>query len=65
MFHKIHFTQPDPLGAGLAEEIAAEQSEPDAISLEESIDATELQNSWDRITNELKSDPEFSTLFGE
>lgn len=62
LFHHISFTQPDPLGAGLAEEIAAEQSEPEAITLEESLDANELRSSWEQITEELSNDPEWTKL---
>lgn len=62
LFHRISFTQPDPLGAGLAEEIAAEQSEPEAITLEESLDANELRSAWEHITDELKHDPEWTKL---
>lgn len=60
--HHISFVKPDPLGAGLAEEIAAEQSEPEAITLEESLDANELRSSWERITDELSHDPEWAEL---
>ena len=62
LFHHISFVKPDPLGAGLAEEIAAEQSEPEAITLEESLDADGLRSSWEHITDELKNDPDWVSL---
>ena len=42
--HHIAFKQIDPLGAGLREEIAQEQTEQDTITLEEFVDEGKLSN---------------------
>lgn len=62
LFHHIDFPEIDPLGGGLAEEIAAERSEADAIQLEESIEGDSLYQRWDRVVSELHDDPEWSTF---
>jgi hypothetical protein len=60
---KIHrslsFSQVDPLGGGLAEEIAAEQSEPEAITLEEQLDGQLLADQWGQAVDELEQDPDW------
>lgn len=48
----VRFTAIDPLGGGLAEAIAAEQSESDAIVLEETIDGHLLSEQWSMINEE-------------
>ena len=60
LFHHLSLSTPDPLGAGLAEEIAEEQAESDAFTLDNSIDVNELQENWQHITEEFESDPEWS-----
>ncbi len=62
IFHKVRFLQPDPLANGLAEEIAAEQAEPEAIMLTDSIDGDELANSWQHIVDEFHNDPDWVDL---
>lgn len=57
--HSLTFTQPDPLGDGLAEEIAAEQAEPDAITLEETPDMQTFTEQWDHMVNDLHNDPDW------
>lgn len=58
--HQIAFSQPDPLGGGLAEEIAAEQAESDAIVLEDS-DTSSLSDQWSSVIEEVKKDPDWFT----
>ena len=57
--HSLRFTQPDPLGGGLAEEIAQEQREPDALTLEElnEADGEQLISEWNEISEDLHKDP--------
>lgn len=54
--HHIGFTPVDPLGDGLREDIIAEQSEPDAIVLEERPDESDLVNYLESITSDIKGD---------
>lgn len=58
IFHrKLSFSKADPLGGGLAEEIAAEQAEQDAITLEETLDGQLIAEQWGRAVEELEQDP--------
>ena len=57
--HSLSFSAVDPLGGGLAEEITAEQSEPDAITLEESLDAQLIIDQWNQAVEELEKDPDW------
>ncbi|MDB5177869.1 MAG: hypothetical protein JWO61_252 [Candidatus Saccharibacteria bacterium] len=57
--HSLSFSQVDPLGGGLAEEIAAEQAESDAITLEESLDAQLIADQWNQAARELEKDPDW------
>jgi hypothetical protein len=57
--HHISFKQIDPLGAGLREEIAQEQSEPDTITLEEFMDEGKLSNYWQSVESDIEKDPEW------
>ena len=59
--HALSFAQPDPLGDGLAEEIAAEQAEPEAIVLEDT-DPSSLIDQWDHVVSDIKKDPEWFTF---
>lgn len=59
LFHRISFPEIDPLGGGLAEEIAAEQRDEEVIRLEEGIDSTELLSRWSSIEEDVKLDPEW------
>lgn len=63
--HHLSLSMPDPLGGGLAEEIAAERAEPDAIELDNAIDVSELQDRWRSITEEFENDPEWSSLMSD
>ncbi len=55
----LSFTTPDPLGGGLAEAIAAEQAEAEAITLEEVPDTVGLIEQWDRVVEDIEHDPEW------
>lgn len=44
--HTISFPAVDPLGDGLAEEIEAEQHEPEAMSLNADVDSNDLSAYW-------------------
>ena len=55
--HSLSLPVVDPLGGGLAEEIAAEQSEPDAITLEEGINGQLIAEQWGQAVEELEQDP--------
>lgn len=57
--HHIAFRSADPLGAGLSEEIAAEKSEPDAITLEEYTDGDALVDQWTHVVEDVEKDPEW------
>lgn len=49
---RIQFSKIDPLGDGLREQIAAEQDEPQAITLEEGIDGDMLHAYWESIQSD-------------
>ena len=55
----------DPLGAGLAEEIAIEQAEPDAMNLSDQPDSETLSSRWATIDSELEKDPDWFTFADE
>lgn len=57
--HHISFKQVDPLGDGLREEIAQEQMEPEAITLEEFVDEEKLTNYWQSVESDIEQDPEW------
>lgn len=57
--HTLSLSKVDPLGGGLAEEIAAEQSESDAITLEETLDGQLIAQQWDQTVEELEKDPDW------
>lgn len=54
--HHISFAKVDPLGDGLREEILAEQSEPEAIVLEELPSESELTDYFASITQDIQQD---------
>lgn len=56
LLHHVTFTPIDPLGDGLREDIIAEQSEPDAINLENGLDEGDLVSYLESITADVKSD---------
>jgi len=57
---KISFGQIDPLGDGLGEEIAEEQLESDAITLEEGLDEGQLSEYWKSVETDLRKDKEWT-----
>lgn len=63
--HHISLGKIDPLGDGLRELIAAEQAEPDAITLEESPDGNNLAEQWQDVVTEAKSDPDWFSFANE
>lgn len=59
LFHRISFPKIDPLGGGLAEEIAAEQQADEVITLDESVDEGQLSLFWNRVEQDIEKDPEW------
>jgi hypothetical protein len=58
LFHpRISFDPVDPLGDGLGDEIMHEQLEPEAITLEEDINASELSQFWQSVDVTDEQDP--------
>lgn len=53
----LSFSPADPLGAGLREDIAAEQLEPEAITLEEGVDEAALDEYWTNVEHDIEKDP--------
>lgn len=58
-FHHISLSDPDPLGAGLREEIAYEQTEEQSQDFTKDIDGEELTEEWAEIMDDLHKDPEW------
>jgi len=59
LFHHISLPPIDPLDDGLREEIAHEQLEPEAITLEEGIDEGQLTQYWENVEKDIEKDPEW------
>lgn len=59
LFHHVSFKKIDPLDNGLAEEIAAERQESEAIVLDETIDEGELSEYWQTVEKDIEKDPEW------
>lgn len=57
--HHLSFQNADPLGDGLAEAIAAEKAEPEAITLEETPDGEQLTEQWAHVVEEVEKDPDW------
>ena len=57
--HKIQFTAKDPLGNGLADEIAEEQREPEAITNLEDTPSRDLEQFWGEVIKDAKKDKDF------
>lgn len=55
--HHVHFSAIDPLGGGLRELIQREQSEMEAITLDNYIDPDELIHRWDEVYSDIQKDP--------
>jgi hypothetical protein len=60
--HHVSFKQIDPLDNGLHEEIANEQMEPQAITLEEGVDEGQLSQYWQTVESDIEKDPEWFTF---
>lgn len=59
LFHRsISFSQTDPLGGGLREEIEHEQLEPEAIMLGDE-DGSQLITTWQHIAEDVEKDPDW------
>lgn len=58
LFHHISLPEVDPLADGLDEDIQKEQSEPEAMTLDE-ISETELEQYWENVESDIKKDPEW------
>lgn len=63
--HKLKLSKIDPLGGGLAEEIAVEQREPEAIVLEEGLEGDRLSDQWGQVVEEAKHDPDWFAFSDE
>lgn len=61
---KIQFTSKDPLDNGLSDDIAAEQQEPDAFTLED-MSGDELSEQWTKIISDAKKDPNWFSISKE
>jgi hypothetical protein len=59
LFHHISLPKIDPLGGGLAEEIAAEQRADEVITLDESVDEGQLSSFWNSVEQDIEQDPEW------
>ena len=57
--HSLSLSKVDPLGGGLAEEIEAEKAEPDAISLDDTLDGQLIADKWNQAVEELEKDPDW------
>lgn len=57
--HTITFAQPDPLGDGLGDDIAAEQREPEAITSLEDASSSDLEKFWGEVVKDAKKDKDF------
>lgn len=59
LFHKnIQFKNHDPLANGLSDEIAAEQREADAFTLDD-VSGDELTEQWNKIVKDIEKDPDW------
>lgn len=59
LFHHISLPKIDPLGGGLAEEIAAEQQTDEIITLDETVDEGQLSSFWNSVEQDIEQDPEW------
>jgi hypothetical protein len=58
LFHHVSFAAVDPLGGGLDEEIAKEQQEPEAMTLDD-VSESELTRYWESVESDIEKDPEW------
>ncbi len=61
IFHhqKVQFSAKDPLGNGLADEITAEQNEPEAITSLDDTPSRDLEQFWGQVIEDAKKDKDF------
>lgn len=57
--HKIQFSTKDPLENGLGDDIAREQSEPEAITSLDDTSSRDLEAFWGQVVEDAKSDKDF------
>ena len=57
--HSLAFAPIDPMGDGLGDDIAVEQSEPDHFELTEQLDG-KLADEWEEILTDARKDPDFT-----
>lgn len=59
IFHRnIQFNKHDPLANGLSDEIAAEQQESDAFTLDD-MSGDDLVDHWNTIVKDIEKDPDW------
>jgi hypothetical protein len=56
--NNIRFNKHDPLANGLSDEIAAEQKEADAFTLDD-VSGDELEQHWSNIVKDIEKDPDW------
>lgn len=56
---KLAFQPIDPLGDGLGDDIAREQSNPETLAFQEDINGERLIEFWSRIMHETRKDPDW------
>lgn len=50
---KLHFEYVDPLGDGLGDDIAREQSNPEVLAFQDDIDGQSLTNFWNSVSQDM------------
>ena len=60
--HTLQFQPVDPLGDGLGDDIAREQSEPGAEEFQNDIDGNKLEVFWSDVEADVKKDPDWFTF---
>lgn len=56
---KLAFEPVDPLGDGLGDDIAAQQSNPEVLAFQEDLDADNLVAFWSEVERDVRSDPDW------
>ena len=59
---KLQFQPVDPLGDGLGDDIAREQSEPGAEEFQKDIDGENLTMFWSEVEKDVQNDPNWFTF---
>lgn len=63
--HKLQFQPVDPLGDGLGDDIAREQSEEAAAEFQQDLDGNNLAVFWDEVEKDVQKDPNWFTFTEE